>query len=906
MTGSAGRSLFRILAEEGLGGLQRLLKGEGARIVTPRPKVAPTPPKAAPGEKPPMQPPPRPPRPPAAPPGGEPPPPPKRPTAAQPPPPPRRPSAEASPAENKAQAPEEIGQAKKRPDGTPPPPPSAPPVEDVPQPKPAWFDKLPLPEFVKNSLRERRNPLSMKGWETVHDHFGKRYGIDYENQLKWKQETPPGLTPQELEDAIFYRQKTGNPFVSRADTIEAVTGRMSQAARDWVDKTVGPHLDNWLRVWNASPYTNSINPRQGLQEIYLPGLYQNEPKQIAQAMDNVSKRFKTKGAFQNQKEFLTYHQALQEAGLIPRYRNMLELMDYHDKVMNRILSNNELLGNIKTMERQLGKKLIVNPVNKQYDAARAAGYVPYHDPYLRRIPMGKGADGKTIWGLSDAPALVHPDMDHPLRGVFMRQPKRDPGFVASLYDKANNAVRSTAPIFSFFHAKSLGELMVGVKKLNLLRVQNLPAWSREMNQALNDRAFMREFIDATGPMHSHAREGQDIAKGWLQQLRNKADLAGLHSVGTTLDSISKVLEIPTKVTFDYLHPRFKITAYMEHKANILEQMSKRGLELTPERMKEASRLAGSLTNDQFGGQFKEVQRFFNDPDTQRHLRNFVFFPDWTVSAIKEVTKLGNPSPYLRRQAAKTLGAAVVGWQVYSNFLNWFNSGFHTDKEGNNHWDVDHARLIWQNEDPKHRFYSIVVPDMNVAGMNFSRDKDGRRNYFHFGKKFLEIFHYGSDPIKALYSKSTPVIQQVVKQVAGGTPSTSKGVFPTYGAFEGGEFKPWKGKKGLAQLPYRVLSVAEDFAPFSGRGFIQAGETALSGDFEPLVDSLKQFPSKFVGLDIQKGVGLRESQSHFEDYVRYGDTDKIRKLRALLIDQGYKPGSVDRIITNARKAVRTRG
>ena len=761
---------------------------------------------------------------------------------------------------------------------------------------------------MKKSLNERRNPINIKGWETVHDHFGKRYGIDYENQLKWKQETPEGLTTQELEDAIFYRQRTGNRFVGKGDTIEAVTGRMSQKARDWVDNVVGPHLDNWLAVWNASPYTNSINPRQGLQEIYLPGLYSNEPKQIATAMDSVSKRFKTKGSFQSQKEFLTYHQALEEAGLIPRYRNMLELMDYHDKVMNRILSNNELLGNIKTMERQLGTKLLANPGSKQYDAARAAGYVPFHDPYLRRVPMGKGADGKTVWGLADAPALVHPDLDHPLRGVFMKNPRRNPGFLTSLYDKANNAVRSTAPIFSFFHAKSLGELMVGVKKLKLLQVQNLPAWTREMNAALNDRAFMREFIDATGPMHSHAREGHEIAKGFLQNLRNKADLKGLHALGTTLDGISKVLEIPTKVTFDWAHPRFKITAYMEHKANIMRDMERRGLELTPERMKEASRMAGSLTNDQFGGQFKEVQRFFNDPETQSMLRRTIFFPDWTISAIKEVTKIVNPavSPYVRKQALKTLTAAVVGWQVYSNFLNWFNSGFHTDKEGNNHWDVDHARLIWQNEDPKHRWYSIVVPDVNIAGMNFSRDANGRRNYFHFGKKFLEIYHYGNDPVRALYSKSTPVIQQVTKQAFGGTPSTNKGVFPAYGEHVGGEFKPWKGKTGIKQLPYRALSVAEDFAPFSGRGFVQAAEATTSGNFEPIVENLKQFPSKFLGLDVQKGLGLRESQSYFEDYIRHGQADETRALRRLLIDQGYKPGSVDRTITNARKKVRTQG
>jgi hypothetical protein len=88
-------------------------------------------------------------------------------------------------------------------------------------------------------------------------------------------------------------------------------------------------------------------------------------------------------------------------------------------------------------------------------------------------------------------------------------------------------------------------------------------------------------------------------------------------------------------------------------------------------------------------------------------------------------------------------------------LNYFTTGLSSKgKDGNLTWDPNKEHSTFENEDPtrsKFPYLDIQLPDIEVeiAGHKFNvgRDAKGRKLYSHFGKKLLEIFNYGRDPIR---------------------------------------------------------------------------------------------------------------------------------------------------------------
>ena len=89
--------------------------------------------------------------------------------------------------------------------------------------------------------------------------------------------------------------------------------------------------------------------------------------------------------------------AFEKKGLTPRYDNIVDLMRAYDRINTRIITNVELLDQIKKAEETWSEKnktedlnkLIVTSKNRSaYDKARKAGYKEFYDPFLRSYVAG--------------------------------------------------------------------------------------------------------------------------------------------------------------------------------------------------------------------------------------------------------------------------------------------------------------------------------------------------------------------------------------------------------------------------------------------------------------------------------------------------------------------------------------
>jgi|SRR5690348_14799708 len=351
------------------------------------------------------------------------------------------------------------------------------------------------------------------------------------------------------------------------------------------------------------------------------------------------------------------------------------------------------------------------------------------------------------------------------------------------------------------------------------------------------------------------------------------------------------------------------------RARELDYYAKKGIALTEPQKKKLDKELAALVNDMFGGQRFELMRNpttlkafdLSDPAILKKWRRYGGYVDWSVSAAKEFGKSvrglselapGVESTPTGRRARANLLRYGRNLFMSQQMLNYFFTGFYNKPDGSVGWDINRSHSTFENEDPK-RWWAFQLPDLKVKilgrELNFGRDEKGRRLYSHFGKKLFEIFHYGNDPVGALFSKSNPVAQLAIVQMLGGTPSLEHGVFPAKGIYKEGRFVPWEGKKGLEQALPRAKEIAKTFLPFAGQRFTEEGWAA----FLPYVATLGG------AVPISKGISLSASEEYFEKYLR--DPNKYRKeiekLSHVLVDQGYKKEQVNRTVSKVRNRLK---
>lgn len=810
-------------------------------------------------------------------------------------------------------------------------------------------EKMPAP--VKNFFNSieslKKNANQKIYFDMLADHVGKRKAKIVESQFKWREslanaEEAGKLTPQNLEEMIYYRQKTGNPMVE-GDTYEKLERRLPENAKKFVDQTVHQHLEDMLEAWNEHPETKKISPREGMEDVYLPGLYEYDPKLFARATANLSKRFKGKNPLSNSKVFMNYNDALIKRGLKPKYKNIVQLMQAYDNIMIKAMGNAELISKVKELEKKSGKKIIVNSANKKaYKEASANGWIPFYDPFLRRYIAGtkenilpfertahklspgmvtnerykgfftpsemfknayfekKKNEGKPIFATTAAPALVHPDFASAFQGVFTKDAFKPESQAWKAYDALGNKLRTVHVALSPFHYFALGEhgaSTIGFKESfkNLFK-----RWSGEADSLLNNKEFMMDAADSGLTLY-HEVEGIVPERSYIEEKIDKIAQKIPEKVKNSkiADEGLALLGKLQNHLFGEYRPRLKAVTWKNFTDAHIDKLIKQGNPPSEEQIKQIKREMAQFVNDTYGGQEFETQRFFNDPKNLKWMRRVIGYPDWSISAVKNAANAFDKGVKgeTARKAWIRYGINYMAVQGMMKFLNsgWVNKDPDKSIKGLT-FDINKAMngLNVARNDPT-AWYKFPLPDVDVkiAGVNFNpgRDAENRKLYSHTGKQALEIAHYFTQPMSAFFSKSNPLIQAAWKQVMGSTPYGEEN-FTVQGQYKYGERKPWKATEPLTMGRFvsRAKELSSEFTPFALSGISRTGKA-------PYV------ASAFGGLPISRGINTKTAIPLLEKALRSNNTQKVEQIRKLLQESGIKDKEIKRTISMVRNAVK---
>jgi hypothetical protein len=717
----------------------------------------------------------------------------------------------------------------------------------------------------------RKNTAQKQYFEMLEDHLGKRDAGFVESQFKWKNaldkaEKQGKFTPKQLEEMMYYRQKTGNPFVE-GDTHKDLTKRLPKHARAFVDKTINDHFKESLKAWNENPVTKDINPRQALEDVYLPGLYKYDPNKFARAYDEVSRQFKTKNPFSNEKKFLSYMEAFKKRGLEPRYKNIVDLMDGYDRIMIKSMANNELLDTIKKHEKSNNVDLVVNAQEgKKYQEAKAKGYIPFDDLYLRRYVKGT-KDGKPLYETSSSPALVSPDFSEAFQGVFKKNAHKPGGVfwdtlgkAGRAWDTANDKIRFARVGGSLFHYGALAESsFAGRKGVEGLR---FPKIAREGRRLRADEPFMKDAalhglnLGKVEPkIYRQGQQTLDKAADWL----SKKNIPGVEKGMGHLKSGINYL-------FDEFHPNLKATTWREQVDSALNKRIQEGNPASEQEIKTIKKELAQLVNNMYGGQRWESMKILNDPRVMKGLRRLVGYPDWTTSAARQAADF--LAPGVKGEASfKYWVKYGLGQVLLHGLLKYLNSGWQqTDPNG------DPSGLTWNQEkayegltqgDPS-KWDEFPMPDVDIRlkGVTFNpgRDRAGKKLFGHTGKQAREIYRYRTDPISNFFSKSAPLIQMIGTQIMGGRPYGGS-TFPAQAAYKQGQLKPWGGTE-----------------PGTAGRALSRGKEAL-------------------------GISKTKAEPLLKKAFQQKDMKEVNRIRKALRDNNYSERSVKSLITKVRNQLK---
>jgi hypothetical protein len=748
----------------------------------------------------------------------------------------------------------------------------------------ALSNKLPfkkIQQWSPETLLPEKSAKNKQAFKLLHETLGEKNARAVESSFKWKDalkkaQVKGEFSPENLEDMIYYRQKTGNPTIE-GDTFKELSNRLPEHAKEFVDTVIDQHLKNSLNAWNDNPLTRNISPREGMGDIYLPGMYEGSPEEIAKAMTQVNRRFTKKNPFSNPKEFLNYHEALTQAGLKPRYKNIIELMGKYDQVMAKSLVNTELIQKIHDIQKDTGEQLIVRSSSKRaYQEAKANGYIPFNDPYLRRFVKGS-KNGKPDYGTTESPALIDPEYAPAFQGIFQKDaPVQESKFWKG-YDALADSLRRwhvhppflgkiahhpLSTLASPFHATALTEHAVSALGPNIRK------WFKAGRELRNNKEWA---VDAARHGLTLDRSDVDVkGKSWL---------------------------------FGELQPNYKAATYDKFTQDIINKQIESGMAPDDAKISEIKRETADFVNSLYGGQQWEALGWFNDPKNMKIVRRMVGYPDWSLSAIKNAgwaLKEGPVGDMARKTWAK-YGIFFFGTRALMDAFNsaWYQSD-PDEKVSGIKFDPERfvKNLSLTGKPGQRELFSLPDVPVTIAGTKFNpgRDEKGGKRYAHLGKSALELGSYVTKPVTELFNKSNPVFQAIFKQVIGYTPS-EYGNFPVQGKYVGREMKPWGGADTMYdQLVSRSKQLATETLPFSMRALVPE---SITGERDRGVD---KFIGSYLGaVPVSKGRTPFKVQGELRHAITKKDEGTIEQIRQQLIDNGYSPKKVNTSIKALRKA-----
>lgn len=770
------------------------------------------------------------------------------------------------------------------------------------------YVKEKYPEFGEKTQKEKFRQI-------LRDNLGERNAKIYETQTELseafeKAQGKEKFKPKQLEEATYYKQKTGNPFVE-GDTFEKLSERLPKNLKNFIDKDVTNHFAKMADMWNKNTRTKNINPRDVLREIYMPGLYEYDTKQFNKAYDKLTKKFNINNPFEKPKEYLTFLDAFRAEGLKPRYKNFMDFVNAYNNKVIKTVANVKLLEDISEHQKGNPEPIVVTTFDgKSYKDAKAAGYVPFDDLFLRTHklqPAGEGKVAQRMWKTSDAPALVHPDFADTFRGVFSKEAYSSEtglGKALKLYDQASDLARYTRVEMSPFHYFSLMESAIG----SGIATKH-PNWYSEGGRLRQNKAIMADAIKHGLKLdyritETGGKKGLGVVSKGLQLMKKGADNLpdNLASRGAQ-KGLAKIASGSNHL-FEEFHPRLKLSTYNHYVNQEVMRRIKAGENLTDNSVKLMKQGIADFTNNIYGGQNWEYMQFFNDPAKVKNVRRFVGYPDWSISTVRQALDASAPGVKgkIARQYWKRYGIGLLG---INGALKFLNSGIvQTDDKDNSikglWFDVNRGFEGLFKGGPR-ALYTFPLPDVNVRlpftnkVINPGRDWNGFKLIGHFGKQALELGNYFTNTVSAFYSKSNPLIQDIVNQIWGGSPKAGGEIWKAEAAKDKyGKMKPWGAKESfIGQVPYRILNVIKNKLPFSAQTLQRTG-------FAPFAASL------FGAYPLSKAINTYTARPFLEDaFYSEGTGDRNRKLDSiekLMKEGGLSDKTIKQQIGIVRNAV----
>ena len=426
-------------------------------------------------------------------------------------------------------------------------------------------------------------------------------------------------------------------------------------------------------------------------------------------------------------------------------KDIAEIYKEYALSMEKAIENKNLVENLKQIRNVEGETLI-----KEVD---------------RDNPMPPG------WEMMDSPQFagyaVHPDLKPALKFVF----DAGPGQIMNALGQLSNVIKRLNVIGSFFHAKSLMEVLSSTQipiYTPLKEAIVLPLVEKGI-KAVTGKDIQLSAISKAVEQFKNGKLGDDTDK-WIREdgliLEMKEDVyRGIltsmgkfsdqliakfgpktHILEKSLSTVEKyTLGYFDQYTWNYLHTGGKLMVANAY----LEKARRQATELgRPFDESAARKEIARFVNDSFGGLNwfdaatsaqtelgKRMAMAAYSPEGRRALQVLLFAPDWTLSTVRAFTsalpKQLNPTKWQPIEGIKGMMVPTTK-QDYARLYQFKTAlTYLTLINGINMITAD--RPVWENKDPTR----IEYPDgTSMQAM----------------KHAMEPYHWLADPLKTMSNK----------------------------------------------------------------------------------------------------------------------------------------------------------
>ena len=441
-------------------------------------------------------------------------------------------------------------------------------------------------------------------------------------------------------------------------------------------------------------------------------------------------------------------------------KDIAEIYKEYALSMEKAIENKNLVENLKQIRNAAGETLI-----KEVDT--------------KDNPKPPG------WEMMDSPQFagyaVHPDLKPALKFVF----DAGPGQIMNALGQLSNVIKRINVIGSFFHAKSLMEVLSSTQipiYTPLKEAIVLPLVEKGV-KAVTGKDIQLSAISKAVEQFKNGKLGDDVDK-WIREdgliLEMKEDVyRGIlsttgkfadqliskfgpktHILEKSLTAVEKyTLGYFDQYTWNYLHTGGKLMVANAY----LEKARRQATELgRPFDESAARKEIARFVNDSFGGLNwfdaatsaqtelgKRMAMAAYSPEGRRSLQVLLFAPDWTLSTIRAFTsalpKQLNPTKWQPIEGIKGMMVPTTK-QDYARLYQFKTAlTYLTLINGINMITAD--RPVWENKDPTR----VEYPDgTSMQAM----------------KHAMEPYHWLADPLKTLSNKLGFVPKATIMMIGG--------------------------------------------------------------------------------------------------------------------------------------------